>query len=194
MKNALRGEMKLKREALGIERRNAMGKTIAQKFGDLDEYWDFKTALVYISFDSEVDTWGMIADLLDDKKRVAVPVLAEDKCEISAVEIKKFEPERMVKNRFGVLEPKNKNNVLAPDEIQMVIAPGLAFDESGARIGFGRGCYDKFLEALPKEVPVVALAFDFQVLPAGKIQKEGHDRDVNAIVTETRVIRCDRAK
>ncbi|MBU0662424.1 MAG: 5-formyltetrahydrofolate cyclo-ligase [Candidatus Diapherotrites archaeon] len=190
MKNALRSEMKLKREALGIERRNIMSKSISRKFRDLDEYWDFKTALVYISFDSEVETWDLIADLLDDKKRVAVPVLAQDKCEIFAVEIKKFEPEKMQKNRFGILEPKNKNNVIALEDIQMVIAPGLAFDESGARIGFGRGCYDKFLEVLPKGVPVVALAFDFQVMPAGKIPKEGHDKEVDAVITEMRVIRC----
>lgn len=185
--------MKLRRESIDVEERRSKSSIISKKFRNLPEYWDVKKIMVYVSFGSEVETWGLIEDLLSDKKRVFVPVMGND-CAISAVEIRAFEPEKMVKNKFGVLEPRGGvKKAVPPRELDMIIAPGLAFDEKGTRLGFGGGCYDKFLHsllALPKKIPVVALAFDFQVLPAGKIPKEGHDKEVDAVITEMRVIRC----
>ncbi|MFH1225382.1 MAG: 5-formyltetrahydrofolate cyclo-ligase [Candidatus Diapherotrites archaeon] len=193
MKDALRSEMRLRRGSLDAEERRSKSSAISKKFRNLPEYWDVKNIMVYVSFGSEVETWGLIEDLLSDKKRVFVPVMGKD-CAISAVEIKSFEPEKMVKNQFGVLEPRGGvKKAVPPHELGTVIAPGLAFDEKGTRLGFGGGCYDKFLHelhALQKKIPVVGLAFDFQVLPAGKIPREGHDKEVDVVITEMRVIRC----
>jgi 5-formyltetrahydrofolate cyclo-ligase len=58
--------------------------------------------------------------------------------------------------------------------------PGLAFDKKGNRLGRGKGCYDRFLKRLPKKIPTIGLAFDFQILP--KIPAKTHDISVNKVI------------
>jgi 5-formyltetrahydrofolate cyclo-ligase len=68
------------------------------------------------------------------------------------------------------------------------VPPGVAFDRSGRRVGYGGGFYDRFLPMLGWAGPRIALAFDVQLvdeLPAG-----GFDLPVDVIVTESRVLRC----
>ena len=65
-----------------------------------------------------------------------------------------------------------------------MLVPGLAFDGSGGRLGYGGGFYDRFLDACP--APRVALAFALQVVQA--VPREAHDLLVDRIVTEQGVI------
>ena len=74
------------------------------------------------------------------------------------------------------------------DEVDLVVMPGVAFDKSGNRVGFGTGFYDKFVKTLNKGVPLIALAYDFQIVK--DIQEEVHDVKVHKIVTENDIIKC----
>ncbi|QWW20592.1 5-formyltetrahydrofolate cyclo-ligase [Schaalia sp. 19OD2882] len=73
----------------------------------------------------------------------------------------------------------------------VVLAPALAVDASGTRLGQGGGWYDRALLHVREGVPVVAAVFDEEVLPAGTIPRETHDRSVNAVITPTRVLLLD---
>jgi len=80
-------------------------------------------------------------------------------------------------------------------DIDLVIVPGVVFDKSGHRIGYGHGYYDRFLdnlEKINKNAVKVGLAYDFQI--ADKVPIEKHDVPVDKIVTEKRIIRCNTAK
>lgn len=77
-----------------------------------------------------------------------------------------------------------------PEEMDLVIAPGLAFDARGGRVGRGAGFYDRALERLPPSAWVVAPAFECQIVDS--VPMEAHDRRVHAIVTERRVIEVSR--
>ena len=70
--------------------------------------------------------------------------------------------------------------------IDVIIVPGLAFDQSGNRLGFGSGYYDKFLNSQSIEYKI-ALAFDFQVVD--KIDIIEHDVPMDLIITENRTIK-----
>ncbi len=66
--------------------------------------------------------------------------------------------------------------------------PGTAFDPEGNRIGYGAGFYDKLLSRLRKKVPLIAIAFEEQMVDP--IPSEPHDVKVHKIVTNARVIEC----
>lgn len=68
------------------------------------------------------------------------------------------------------------------DEVSIVLAPALAVDRGGARVGQGGGWYDRALSTLPEGVPVVAAIFDDEVLEPGLIPVEPHDRFVDGII------------
>ena len=87
----------------------------------------------------------------------------------------------------GVLEPDDSICKAVPiDCIDIAIVPGIAFDEKGARIGIGTGFYDRLIPDLPITTRKVALAFEDQILQ--QIPMESHDRFVDIIVTNERII------
>jgi 5-formyltetrahydrofolate cyclo-ligase len=69
----------------------------------------------------------------------------------------------------------------------VAIVPGVAFDERGGRLGYGGGFYDRYLEAIAGGVPVIGYCFDVQIVD--DVPRAAHDRTVNVIVTERRVVR-----
>ena len=88
--------------------------------------------------------------------------------------------------RFGILEPKPEAiRPAAADQIDVALAPGLAFDETGNRLGRGMGYFDRLLQETSGAR--IALAFDFQLL--GEVPTEAHDTRMDFIVTETRLIK-----
>ncbi len=137
---------------------------VGEKLFCLKEFLRAKTVLFYLSFDGEVDTVRMIKDAMKRGKRVAVPVIRRETKEIIPSLIKDLDAE-LKTGPYGVRHPKEEYIRPIPlDSIDLVVVPGLAFDEAGNRLGRGMGYYDKFLSRLPKDVPSVGLAFDFQML------------------------------
>ena len=70
----------------------------------------------------------------------------------------------------------------------MLRIPGTAFDETGNRIGYGGGFYDRLLAQLQKPVPIIAPTYEEQVIDS--VPTDPHDKKVNIIVTDRREIRC----
>ena len=87
----------------------------------------------------------------------------------------------MVLNDFGIREPVYVS-VESPEKIDAVITPGLAFDPSGGRIGFGGGYYDKLFAELPKSSLKIGVAYSFQIL--GSLHQNFLDKKVQKVVTE----------
>ena len=74
-------------------------------------------------------------------------------------------------------------------EVDLVIVPGLVFDEKLARYGRGRGYYDRFLCMLPKQTIVIAVGYDFQLMShKWRLGLKSHDIKMDYIITEKRVI------
>lgn len=137
---------------------------IAKKLFLQKEFVKAKTVLFYLSFDGEVETVNMIKRSIKKGKKVAVPVINKQTRGITPSILKDVDKE-LKAGPYGVYHPKEE--YLRPillESIDLVIVPGLAFDEAGNRLGRGMGYYDRFLSRLPKEVPTLGLAFDFQVV------------------------------
>jgi 5-formyltetrahydrofolate cyclo-ligase len=88
------------------------------------------------------------------------------------------------------LEPKpDRIKLIALEEMDLVITPGVVFDKKGCRIGYGGGFYDGLFKSLQKEKVSVALAFELQMVE--EVPVDNRDEPVDIIVTEGRVIRCN---
>jgi len=92
---------------------------------------------------------------------------------------------RFVAHRHSVPEPAD-GEPLDPARLTGVLVPGIAFTESGARLGRGGGFYDRFLPRAPRALRI-GVAFEAQIVES--IPLESHDEPVHVIVTERRVIR-----
>jgi 5-formyltetrahydrofolate cyclo-ligase len=137
--------------------------TIARKLFLSKEFRKAKTVLFYLSFDGEVDTTRMIKHAIQKGKRVAVPVMRKEGREIVPSELRDFD-EELVKGPYGIAHPKAEYiRPITLGSIDLVIVPGLAFDEAGYRLGRGQGYYDRFLSRLPRRIPTIGLAFKFQM-------------------------------
>lgn len=83
---------------------------------------------------------------------------------------------------LGAREPVGGTMASAPD---LILVPGLAFDATGARLGRGKGFYDRWLAA-NSSVPSLGICFKCQILET--LPFEAHDARVNAILTEDGVL------
>ena len=75
---------------------------------------------------------------------------------------------------------------IAVDEVDLLVIPAAAVDESGMRLGWGRGYYDKTIGSIEKCPPVYAVIFDAELLD--EVPTDPHDQPVSGVVTPTRVI------
>jgi len=164
MKKKLREELLKKLKSHKEDTRLKKSEKIARKLFCLEEYTKAKTVLFYLSMDGEVDTVRMIKSAIEQGKRVAVPVIRKEAREIFPSLVEDLEAELKV-GPYGVRHPKEEYiRPVSLESIDLVVLPGLAFDDAGNRLGRGMGYYDRFLSRLPKHVPTIGLAFDFQMV------------------------------
>ena len=104
-------------------------------------YQNARVIMTYISYKSEVDTLRLIQKMNFDKKILCAPVCAPNG-EMDAFLFSEIK--ELTKNSLGILQPPRQNLVL-PEEIDLVLVPGCAFCENGYRIGYGGGYYDRYL-------------------------------------------------
>jgi 5-formyltetrahydrofolate cyclo-ligase len=142
-----------------------------------------------LSVGSEVSTRLLVADARQRGLRVAVPVTLTAEHRLLPTELPA--DDRLVAGPFGILEPAPDARVpVAVDGLDLAVVPGAAFDPQGNRLGWGAGYYDRLLADLRPGAPIVALAFECQLVAA--IPVEPHDVPVDVIVTEQREIRPER--
>ncbi len=183
-KEDIRREILKLRAAHPETERLSKSAEIEKRLFSIREFAAAKSVLFYASKSDEVLTKGMITRALSGGKRVALPVVREQDIVLS--EIRCFEGD-LAPGKFGILEPKAVVPV-EPGKTEAVIVPGVAFDERGNRIGFGKGYYDRLLKKLDERIPRIGLAYEFQVVP--KMAGGKWDVPVHLIVTEKRTIRC----
>ena len=146
---------------------------------------NIKSLFIYVSRENEADTHMLIKHFLKDKINVYVPKVIGDN-EMVAARLMTWDS--LITGRYGLREPKNFEEVAA--EIDMVITPGLAFTIEGARLGQGRGYYDRWLTE-NSYADTIALAYEHQILSV--VPTSIHDVSVAEIITEKRRIMCTSA-
>ena len=145
------------------------------------EYKHAECVFVYISVGDEVSTGKLISKMFSDGKRVCVP-LCYGKGIMDAVEISS--EEELVPGKYNIPEPADKTRVVDASELDLIIVPGVAFDEKGLRLGRGGGYYDRFLKNAVN-AKKVAVCRDINFVE--EVPHEDHDESVDIIISETRI-------
>lgn len=183
-KDDCRNLMTNMRDALGHTQKSDYDKSIFNRLISCDFYDDANTIFTYVSFKSEVDTIKIIDHSLSLGKIICVPKINKHTNSMEVYRIKVFED--LGRGYFGILEPNGSCSEVPADDIDLILLPGLAFDRSGSRIGYGRGFYDKYLTKCKAQVPKIALSYDFQVV--SKLPSNEFDIKVDAIITNKETI------
>ena len=139
-------------------------------------YQQAEVIALYNSTKDEVDTHRLIEYSRSLGKTVCLPrVLGYDLIFFGITDETKYQT-----SSFGITEPIG-GLVYAPEKIDLVIVPGIAFDKEGNRIGYGGGYYDRYLEW--SKLPSIAICFEEQIIEE-PLQMEEYDMKVNIVQTD----------
>ncbi len=159
---------------------------IEKRLFEFANFLESNIVLLYINSHCEVNSLKIIKRCLNFKKIVILPAFVPTKYEMKLLKIDNLDTDLTLGPR-NILEPNPSQCNIVPIEcIDIAIIPGVAFDEKGGRIGSGDGYYDRLIPKLPITTRKVALTFEDQIVP--QIQMEAHDRHVDIIITEKRII------
>jgi len=168
------------------KQRNEKTKAIESKLFGFANFLEARIVLLYISGENEVRTKNILKRVYDFNKIVVLPAFDSERKEVTTLKVDHPDKDLLPGPR-GVAQPNPARCKPVPlQKIDIAIIPGQAFDEKGARIGSGQGYYDRFIPDLPATTRKVALAFEEQVIP--QVPTESHDRHVDIIITEKRII------
>jgi 5-formyltetrahydrofolate cyclo-ligase len=159
---------------------------IAVRVMQLCDALNARRVMCYYSLAGEVQTQRLLRRLIESGREVYLPVTGKDK-QMNAVRLR--DADAVHAGAFRVMEPDG-DEVIEPHRLDLILIPGLAFDASGGRMGYGAGCYDRFL---PKCRGVfAALAFGFQMI--GCVPTQAHDVSMHYVITEQSVYDCRRER
>ncbi|MBL9090846.1 MAG: 5-formyltetrahydrofolate cyclo-ligase [Planctomycetaceae bacterium] len=183
-KKAIREAAHAARNAL--PNKDELSQGICEKFVALPEYAAAKTVMYYVDVRSEVRTRHYLATALTHGKRIVVPYCVDGELELFLLE----DMNELAIGMYKILEPREELRArpekrIRPDELDLIMVPGVAFDRRGARTGHGFGYYDKLLEHSRMDCPLVALAFECQMFP--EIPTMPHDIFMDKIITEVAI-------
>jgi len=163
-----------------------LSRLILERFVALPEYRAAKVVMYYVDVRSEVRTRHYLPEALTHDKKIIVPYCVDGELELFHL----TSMDELAVGMYKILEPKVELRALPekrflPDQLDLVMVPGVAFDRSGARMGHGFGYYDKLLQHARPDAPLVALAFECQLFP--EIPTQDHDIFMDRIITEKAV-------
>ncbi len=187
-KRDLRQELRRNLAAISPEELQQRSALACRKLCTTDEYRRAEVVMLFLSTAQEVDTTQLALQAWADSKRVLAPRVTWDQRRMLPIEIQSL-ASGVEDGYMGIREPLEGMPVPVAD-IELVIVPGLAFDEHGNRLGRGRGFYDRFLAHPDFRGTSCALALEDQVVPS--IPVGPSDVRVDMLVTDMKVRRFGR--
>ncbi len=178
-KAAMRKRVSALRDTLRIETRLDETARCHQRVLDSREYQSASQLLFTLPFGSEIDTRPLIVDALARGMRVALPRVDPSSKDLLLFSIDAesvFE-----RSAWGIDEPLPTASPVAVADLDFVLVPGLAFDASGNRLGYGRGYFDRLLGMLSPAATRLAMAFTCQLVTA--VPTSSTDEKVHSLVT-----------
>lgn len=162
---------------------------LTDMFVHLPEFLSADCLFAYMSYNQEVQTRDLIAAALDRGLPVAVPRIMGEHIEFRFIR----SLDTCIVGSFGIQEPDDVHD--CADGVfrrVLMLMPGLAFDRTGTRVGYGKGFYDKYLSRYPDvDFTKIALCYDFQLVDA--IPADPHDQKADRILTAPSGIIYDTA-
>jgi 5-formyltetrahydrofolate cyclo-ligase len=184
-KSELRKRMRERRDTLPAEYRATADRAILNALLGLPEYRQADVIFCYVGARSEVDTLLFIQRAFKDGKRVCAPALTRD----GGMEAREITgADDLMRTDFGLPEPKASCPKISAEEIPFIVAPCICCDREGNRIGYGGGCYDRYLAR--SNAAVAVLCREANICEDDGIVPLPHDMRADIVVTERGVFRA----
>ena len=183
-KQELRARLKQKRASIPPEQKKAMDAAIVKRIAASDEFRNASVLLLYAPMPTEVNLLPLVRLARKNQKPVAFP-----RCdtETNTMRFYILDPNaRLIPGAYNIPEPPADAPICEPDRHALCILPALTFDPSGARLGYGKGYYDRFLSTFPG----ITAGAVYESLLVKKLPTEAHDRAVSLLFTDRAVRKC----
>lgn len=175
-KSALRQELKAQLLRLKEDYLQEADLEIREKLWRLREYREAHSIYCFCSVDREVNTRPILSRALEEGKTVALPVI-----EGGRMRPRRLGPEGLlVPGAYGIPTPPETEPWINEEEIDLILVPGLAYDEAGYRLGYGGGYYDRLLSTAPG----LAIGLCREAMILRELPRESHDMAVEILITE----------
>ncbi len=162
------------------------GQAAARALMDLELARRAKQIALYAALSYELPTRPLF-DAVVEKTGAALLPRTADPLGLEFFAVARWEDLRP--GTFGVLEPRNDGTAVRLMPGDLVVVPGVAFDEDGYRLGHGKGYYDRTFAAELGDAPtLVGFGYEFQIVDA--VPHDHRDRQMDAIVTDRKVRDC----
>ena len=169
-KQALRNLLSKRRSNLSRKYVINSSSLISKYFLHSHAYLSSENIALYYPFKNEVNPLAIIEHSVNLGKNILLPKIEGDMLSFRTV----HNLEELILNKYGIYEPKPGSKKTEIDDIDLFVIPGLAFDISGNRIGFGKGFYDRTLESVTSS-KIIGFCYFFQIfneLPANELDKK----------------------
>ncbi len=187
-KKELRQELRRRLQQITPPDRQQRSAAACRRLCEQEEYGRAHVIMIFLSTAHEVDTRQLALQAWADNKVVVAPRVAWDQRRMLPIEIQSL-VSGVEEGYMGIREPVEGQPEPIAD-IDLVVVPGLGFDEHGNRLGRGRGFYDRFLSHVDFHGVACGLAFEDQVVPA--IPVDATDVAIDMLVTDAQVRRFSR--
>lgn len=181
-KEELRRVLKRRRRELTAAQVAQSSTRVVQHILACDAYRKAQRIMGYLAFSRELNIDAVLQAALNEGKQVYVPQI------ISATEmrpVRLYKLEQLVLDQYGIRSVAPPVEPISPEELDLVLIPGLAFDRQGGRMGMGAGYYDRFLPHT-RQAAWLGIAYD-QLLQAS-LPQDAYDVPVPQLVTESGII------
>ena len=164
-----------------------IAKSVVASVTNSDEYKNATMILGFMPMNDEVDIVPLMKQALKDKKKVAVPKMAKSGNDMDFYLIDDFDGDFTSDNKYNIREPSENCTKLNPDQIPsdaLIFVPGLVFNLEGARLGRGKGYYDKYLARVPDRDKRIVCGVCFTICVTKAVPVEKNDVRVNYLLNE----------
>jgi 5-formyltetrahydrofolate cyclo-ligase len=179
-KSELRQRMLQQRSALSEGEQRRLGEAAQTALIASYLFERAGTVLLYQAFRGEVPTDRIVRAAVAAGKRLALPRVVRNPRGL-VLHAYGGDPATLARGAYDIAEPHADWPVLAPGEIDLAVVPGVAFDPTGNRLGYGGGYYDRLLPGLTRAA-LVGLAYSFQLVPS--LPADPHDIPLHALATD----------
>lgn len=138
----------------------------------------------YLAFNREASVDGVLEVALADGKEVYVPYITSA-TQFAATRI--YNMTDFALDRYGIRSPRQLAEPIAPEQLELILVPGVAYDKAGNRMGMGAGYYDRFLVQATRAV-TIGITYDALVQEA--LITDEYDVPVQLLATESGLKIC----
>lgn len=168
--------------------KSQLSKIICEKFIALLNRHQPDSVMCYLHCRSEVKTLETVSAMLEENVRVIIPYCTVDHNGDNCLGLWWLEDlSEVIPGTWGILEPlksrwADKEKHMTPEQLDLVMVPGVAFDLEGGRLGNGAGYYDRLLQEVRSDTYLAGLCYQSQIVD--KVVMEEHDVFMHCLLTE----------